>query len=59
MNEKEAKVGVYICHCGINISHTVDVEAVSTYAGTLNNVAVEPVAQRLHPSGLMMTPPGS
>ena len=40
MNEKEAKVGVYICQCGINISHTVDVEAVSTYAGTLNNVAV-------------------
>jgi heterodisulfide reductase subunit A len=36
----EAKVGVYICHCGINIAATVDVEAVTAFAATLDNVAV-------------------
>jgi heterodisulfide reductase subunit A len=34
------KVGVYVCHCGINIAHTVDVEAVARAAGSLPNVAV-------------------
>ncbi len=34
------KVGVYVCHCGINIAHTVDVEAVAKAASTLPNVAV-------------------
>ena len=31
MTEKP-KVGVYVCHCGINIAATVDVEAVTEYA---------------------------
>ncbi len=35
-----AKVGVYICHCGINIAHTVDVEAVAQAAQDLANVTV-------------------
>jgi heterodisulfide reductase subunit A len=27
----EIRIGVYICHCGINISHTVDVQTVRDY----------------------------
>ncbi len=36
----EERVGVYICHCGHNIAGTVDVEAVSAWAGTLPYVTV-------------------
>jgi heterodisulfide reductase subunit A len=32
------KVGVYVCHCGINIARTVDVEAVTEFARQLPNV---------------------
>ncbi len=34
------KVGVYVCHCGINIAATVDVKAVAEYAARLPHVAV-------------------
>jgi heterodisulfide reductase subunit A len=34
------KVGVYVCHCGINIAKTVDVEAVTGFARQLPNVIV-------------------
>jgi heterodisulfide reductase subunit A len=34
----EARVGVFVCHCGTNIGGTVDVEAVAKYAKTLANV---------------------
>lgn len=34
------RVGVYVCHCGINIAHTVDVEEVARFARTLPNVVV-------------------
>jgi len=34
------KIGVYICHCGINIAATVDIERVRTYAQTLPHVEV-------------------
>jgi heterodisulfide reductase subunit A len=34
------KVGVYICHCGTNISGTIDVEDVSVWAGEQENVEV-------------------
>lgn len=34
------RVGVYICHCGINIAATVDVAAVTEYATHLPNVVV-------------------
>jgi heterodisulfide reductase subunit A len=34
------RIGVYICHCGINIAATVDVEAVREYAAHLPNVVI-------------------
>jgi NADH:ubiquinone oxidoreductase subunit E/NAD-dependent dihydropyrimidine dehydrogenase PreA subunit len=38
-NDKH-RIGVYVCHCGTNISHTVDVGAVVAHAATLRDVAV-------------------
>jgi heterodisulfide reductase subunit A len=40
MVPNKARIGVYVCHCGINIAHTVDVEAVADYASHLPNVVV-------------------
>ncbi len=37
---EEPRIGVYICECGINISATVDVEAVVEMAADLPGVAV-------------------
>jgi heterodisulfide reductase subunit A len=37
---RRQKLGVYICHCGINIAHTVDVEKVAEEAGKLPGVAI-------------------
>ena len=37
---KQPKIGVYICHCGINIANTVDVEAVRDFAQNLPGVSV-------------------
>jgi heterodisulfide reductase subunit A len=37
---EEPKVGVYTCHCGINIGGVVDIDAVKDYAATLPNVVV-------------------
>jgi heterodisulfide reductase subunit A len=37
---EEAKIGVYVCHCGTNIAGTVDVEEVAKYAETLPHVVV-------------------
>lgn len=34
------RVGVYICHCGINIAATVDIDAVTGFAARLPSVAV-------------------
>lgn len=34
------KIGVFVCHCGINIAHTVDVKQLTKYARDLDNVAV-------------------
>jgi len=34
------KIGVYVCHCGINIAGVVDVEKVAEYAKTLPDVVV-------------------
>ena len=31
----ETRIGVYVCHCGNNISEVIDVEAVADYAKTL------------------------
>jgi heterodisulfide reductase subunit A len=35
-----ARVGVYVCHCGLNIAGVVDVEKVAEYAKTLPGVVV-------------------
>ncbi len=35
----EPRIGVFVCHCGINIASVVDVPAVREYARTLPNVA--------------------
>jgi len=35
-----SKIGVFICHCGTNISSTVDVEELTKYAKQLNQVVV-------------------
>jgi len=37
---RQAKIGVYVCHCGINISNTVDVEDVREHAESLPGVVV-------------------
>ncbi|HEX3013499.1 MAG TPA: FAD-dependent oxidoreductase, partial [Methanobacterium sp.] len=37
---EEPRIGVYVCHCGINIGGVVDVVAVKDYAATLPNVVV-------------------
>jgi heterodisulfide reductase subunit A len=34
------KIGVYVCHCGINIAHTVDVQAVASAAAEQPHVAL-------------------
>jgi len=38
--EEEVRIGVYICHCGLNIAQTVDCAAVAQYAATLPNVVI-------------------
>ncbi|MGQ9687165.1 MAG: FAD-dependent oxidoreductase [Desulfobaccales bacterium] len=37
--EEEPRIGVFVCHCGINIGGVVDVPAVRDYARTLPQVA--------------------
>ncbi|NOY70355.1 MAG: CoB--CoM heterodisulfide reductase iron-sulfur subunit A family protein [Deltaproteobacteria bacterium] len=36
--DEEIRIGVFVCHCGINIASVVDVAAVKEYAGTLPHV---------------------
>ena len=36
--DDEVRIGVFVCHCGINISSTVDVHKVDDYAGDMENV---------------------
>jgi len=38
VSEEEARVGVFVCHCGANIGRVVDVPSVVDYAATLDNV---------------------
>ncbi len=40
MMSETIRIGVYVCHCGTNISPRVDVAALSEFAGTLDHVAV-------------------
>ena len=38
--KSQPRIGVYICHCGVNIAATVDVEQVAEFAATLPDVVV-------------------
>ncbi|MFH1596769.1 MAG: 4Fe-4S binding protein, partial [Pseudomonadota bacterium] len=38
VSTEETRIGVFVCHCGINIAGVVDVAAVSDYARTLSGV---------------------
>ena len=40
MSSSEPRIGVYVCHCGVNIGSVVNVEEVAKYAQTLPNVVV-------------------
>ena len=37
--KKEARVGVFICHCGTNIAGSMDINAVQEYSKSIPNVA--------------------
>ena len=37
--KKEARIGVFICHCGTNIAGSMDITAVEDYSKTVPNVA--------------------
>ena len=37
---EESRVGVFVCHCGLNIAGTVDVKEITEFARTLPNVVV-------------------
>jgi heterodisulfide reductase subunit A-like polyferredoxin len=38
VTDQDARVGVFVCNCGVNISSVVDVKGVAEYAKTLPNV---------------------
>lgn len=38
--EQDVKIGVYICHCGLNISSIVNVKNVAEHARTLDSVSI-------------------
>ncbi|MHA2276465.1 MAG: disulfide reductase, partial [Candidatus Kariarchaeaceae archaeon] len=38
--DEEIRIGVFICHCGVNIASIIDVEAVMEYSKTLDNVVM-------------------
>ncbi|MGQ9565256.1 MAG: CoB-CoM heterodisulfide reductase HdrA2 [Candidatus Bathyarchaeales archaeon] len=38
--KEEPRIGVYVCHCGLNIAGSVDCENVAKFAATLPNVVV-------------------
>jgi len=37
-NNEELRIGVYVCHCGVNVGGVVDCPSVAEYAKTLPNV---------------------
>jgi len=39
-DREEPRIGVYVCHCGLNIAGTVNCEEVAKFAATLPHVAV-------------------
>ncbi len=38
--EQEPRIGIFVCHCGVNIAGVVDVKAVRDYAATLPGVVL-------------------
>ena len=38
VTDEDARIGVFVCNCGVNISSVVDVKGVTEYAKTLPNV---------------------
>ena len=38
--DEETRIGVYVCHCGLNIAGSVDCEDVAKYAETLPHVVL-------------------
>ena len=38
--EDQARVGVFVCHCGINIAGTVDIKQIVEFAKTIPNVVI-------------------
>ena len=40
LEKEEPRIGVFVCHCGVNIAGVVDVKAVRDYAGTLPGVVL-------------------
>ena len=38
MSGEEPRIGVFVCHCGLNIAGVIDVEELTEYAKTLPNV---------------------
>ena len=38
--EEQPRIGVYVCHCGLNIAGSVDCADVAKYAATLPNVVL-------------------
>jgi heterodisulfide reductase subunit A len=39
-SQEEIRIGVYVCHCGLNIAGSVDCEDVAKYAATLPHVVL-------------------
>ena len=39
-SQEEIRIGVYVCHCGLNIAGSVDCEDVAKYAATLPHVSL-------------------
>jgi heterodisulfide reductase subunit A len=40
VKKEQPRIGVYVCHCGLNIAGSVDCHAVAEYAKTLPNVVI-------------------
>ena len=38
--KENARIGVYVCHCGLNIAQTVNCREVALYASNLDNVII-------------------
>jgi len=40
MSKEEIRIGVYVCHCGLNIAGSVDCKEVAEFAATLSHVVL-------------------